>query len=82
MGTDEMFPHEGDVKGIEHARATCAGCPVRDTCLHTVFHEITGPKQTGVWGGSTYDDREQTLRAVANRKRNEANKSKRTEGKG
>jgi hypothetical protein len=68
-GTDEMFPHEGDAKGIEAARSLCRGCLVRATCLHTAFHDIDGPKPEGMWGGATYGDRDEVLKIVANRKR-------------
>ncbi len=70
---DVFFPHEGDTepnrKAQERAKEICRGCVVRDTCLHTVFHDIAGPKQEGVWGGATYEDREDVRREVAKRKR-------------
>jgi WhiB family redox-sensing transcriptional regulator len=82
LGTDKMFPHEGDKVGVEAARAVCAGCLVRNTCLHTVFHDIAGPKQDGVWGGATYEDRVEVIKIVSNRKRNAAKRAAKHDRKG
>ncbi|MFD6418460.1 WhiB family transcriptional regulator [Streptomyces sp. NPDC060194] len=43
----------------QRALAVCAGCPVRAACLEWAL-EIGRP--TGVWGGTTEDDREKLRR--------------------
>ncbi len=56
---DVMFP-DGDEcspvyrRGAEIARAVCAGCPARASCLG---HALTAGEDHGVWGGTTPEER-------------------------
>ncbi len=45
----------------EAAKALCARCPVRRTCLN---HALTVPEQFGVWGGTTEIERRQLQTAL------------------
>jgi WhiB family redox-sensing transcriptional regulator len=51
-----MRPTDGD--GERRAKAVCATCPVRTTCLQ---HALDADEQYGVWGGCTEGER----RAIA-----------------
>lgn len=46
---ESWFPYPTD--DFAHARAVCAGCPIRLHCAH--FAVATG--QSGVWGGTEFD---------------------------
>jgi WhiB family transcriptional regulator, redox-sensing transcriptional regulator len=85
-----FFPPEGDPvngkppgpdakKQQDKAREICAGCPVKSTCLHTAFHDISGPRVEGVWGGALGRERDTALKIVARRRQRAAKKTK-TEG--
>lgn len=40
--------------GLELARATCAGCPVKEECLE---YALVNNERWGVWGGTTPPER-------------------------
>lgn len=44
------------------AKAVCARCPVASPCLQ---HAVTTGQRTGVWGGTTEDEREALRRRLA-----------------
>lgn len=45
---DTFFPGKGDTLTIRRAKAICAGCTVRDTCLDEALERR---EQVGIWGG-------------------------------
>lgn len=49
-----FFPNYGE--NTNHAKAICAGCPVKPECLH---HALTQPEKHGIWGGTTPRQRQQ-----------------------
>lgn len=49
-----MFPAEGDHKGIAAAKSVCGGCPVRAQCLATALDD---GEPHGVWGGLSAEER-------------------------
>lgn len=49
---------------IEEAKAICAGCPVRETCLLNAIHK---PERYGIWGG--LDEHERHLLRRNDRRR-------------
>ena len=51
--TEKWFP-VGSGDPDPHAKATCAGCPVRTECLE---YALSVPVKEGVWGGLTEDER-------------------------
>jgi WhiB family transcriptional regulator, redox-sensing transcriptional regulator len=54
---DLFFPLSGSGKSLEQAeraKAVCAGCPVRRSCL--AFAQRTGQVH-GIWGGLTEEER-------------------------
>lgn len=76
-GQPDMFPHESDSVGIELARATCNGCPVRQACLGQALDRN---EAFGVWGGLSADERRalrrNTLRQAAKAKKQAAKAKK------
>lgn len=48
------------------AKQVCAGCPVINECLEEAYRD---PRQHGVWGGMTPDERTVARRNVLRRKR-------------
>ena len=51
---DWFFDDHGVYRQQPRALALCGGCPVRVECLdHAVTH-----RETGIWGGTTDDERE------------------------
>lgn len=44
----DWFPKRGETVRILRAKAICAGCPVRLTCLEEYLWE-----EFGIWGGET-----------------------------
>lgn len=61
-GTPEMFPADGDTKGINEAKAVCKVCPVRAECL---AEALKRSESFGVWGGLTTDERRAADRKAA-----------------
>ncbi len=57
-------PAQDDGEGIAHARAICAGCPVRLDCLALA---LATPDCSGIWGGLTRHEREIYARAGTRR---------------
>jgi WhiB family redox-sensing transcriptional regulator len=43
------------------AKAVCASCPVRIECLE---HAVAADERYGIWGGLTYDERQQLRRTA------------------
>jgi WhiB family transcriptional regulator, redox-sensing transcriptional regulator len=61
---DLFFPVSGAGRSLEQAeqaKAVCAGCPVRRSCL--AFALSTGQAH-GIWGGLTEEERREPVRAV------------------
>lgn len=54
----EIFYPDYDDEGLE-AKAVCASCPVRETCLE---HALNARERLGVWGGYTEKERRRMLR--------------------
>lgn len=54
----ELFHPHPDEDGAE-AKAICASCPVRESCLE---HALTRREKLGVWGGLTERERRRELR--------------------
>jgi WhiB family redox-sensing transcriptional regulator len=50
--TDWFFSY--DEEFVEHARAICEDCEVREECLQTA---LADPNLYGVWGGTTKAER-------------------------
>lgn len=61
---DLFFPEPGSLSRTEWrrreqaAKAVCAACPVRRSCLEEA---LLKPEEFGVWGGLTADERARTL---------------------
>jgi WhiB family redox-sensing transcriptional regulator len=55
----EVFYPEDDEDEAYEAKAICAICPVRETCLE---HAITVREKIGVWGGYTARERRRLIR--------------------
>lgn len=51
---DLWFPEQGQDEQRQEALRICAGCPVRAACLAYVQPM---PPQSGIWGGTTEEDR-------------------------
>jgi WhiB family redox-sensing transcriptional regulator len=51
---DLWFAEKGDADTITHAKAVCAGCPVREQCLD---YALTNRETHGIWGGMSYKER-------------------------
>lgn len=55
MDADMFMPARGDNDAVIQAKAVCAGCPVRVTCLN---HALDKNETIGIWGGrSEYERR-------------------------
>jgi len=50
----------------EEAKAICAGCPVRSSCLE---YALAKPERYGVWGGMGERERERLLRNLSSARR-------------
>lgn len=50
---DLFFPERGDMAAIREAKAICAGCTARTSCLEANLHELEG-----IWGGTTRIERQ------------------------
>ena len=53
-----FYPEDDEDEGLE-AKAICAICPVRETCLE---HAIAVREKVGVWGGYTARERRRLIR--------------------
>ena len=53
-----FFPEDDEDPG-EEAKAICAPCPVRETCLE---HALGVREKLGVWGGATAKERRRMIR--------------------
>ena len=49
-----FFPGRGNNKGVQAAKAVCAGCPVVEQCL---AYAMSGGEKYGVWGGKSENQR-------------------------
>jgi WhiB family redox-sensing transcriptional regulator len=54
-----VFYPDDDEDTCEEAKAICAMCPVRETCLE---HAIAVREKIGVWGGYTARERRRLIR--------------------
>ena len=54
-----FYPPEDDEVAAEPAKAICAVCPVRETCLE---YALTRREKIGVWGGMTERERRRLIR--------------------
>ena len=57
---ETWFPEKGGTP--DPAKRICAECPVRHTCLE---YALARPELDGVWGGTTYKQRQQMRRRSA-----------------
>lgn len=55
VNADQFFPSGKDERRTAAAKAICADCPVRGTCL---AHALARPEKHGIWGGYTDDERQ------------------------
>lgn len=62
-GGPDMFPDDGNDRGIALAKTVCQGCPVRVQCLTSA---LDSGERFGIWGGFTTDER-RSLRINSNR---------------
>jgi len=62
---------ESAERQIEAAKAVCAPCPVRTSCLSYAFEA----KADGIWGGTTQDERHGGRRSPGHRARFAAGRS-------
>lgn len=58
-GVDPDIFYPVTEEDAEEAKAICAGCPARQTCLEWA---ITSRERDGVWGGATERERRRMLR--------------------
>jgi len=58
VGTRSFFSVAPD--NLERARATCAGCPVREECYQ---YAMSDPDIKGVWAGTTAEERKELRRS-------------------
>lgn len=54
-----FHPDEEDDFAVEHAKAICETCPVRNQCLE---HAIARREKLGIWGGTTWRERRRIIR--------------------
>ncbi|MBI03529.1 MAG: hypothetical protein CL468_05820 [Acidimicrobiaceae bacterium] len=54
-----FYPDPVEEFVIEHALSVCARCEVRPECLD---HALSSRESTGIWGGTTEQDRRRILR--------------------
>lgn len=63
LGPDLFFPPDGwDVAGARQAKAVCATCDVRQTCLDDA---IEHSERFGIWGGLSRKERDRVRRKKA-----------------
>ncbi|MFD4673723.1 WhiB family transcriptional regulator [Lentzea sp. NPDC058450] len=59
-----FFPEPGQVEQARAAKKVCVSCPIRTACVsYALRHGVTG-----VWGGTTEDERREMHRADRTRK--------------
>lgn len=63
---DKIFFPEAVRNSGAHAKAICAGCPVRTTCLN---HALDTGEEYGIWGGMGEDERRKLRRRMTRPKR-------------
>ena len=56
---DLFFPSDGDSSTSRHAKAICATCPVKATCLE---YALANGEKYGIWGGTGHKDRQRIRR--------------------
>jgi WhiB family transcriptional regulator, redox-sensing transcriptional regulator len=56
------FPANGDRAAADRAKAICRSCPVRPACLEWA---LAANERTGIWGGTTPNERRALRRAAA-----------------
>ena len=61
---DLWFPERGEDGRQQEALRVCEACPVRAACLSYV---LSLPPQSGIWGGTTEDQRVEEHRRIAAR---------------
>lgn len=49
-----FFPRRGDNTTVANAKAVCADCPVRVTCLE---YALVNAEKFGIWGGKSERER-------------------------
>ena len=57
MDPDVYYPVSEEDAGV--AKAICAECPVRETCLE---YALANRERDGVWGGATERERRRMIR--------------------
>ena len=60
--TDAFFPAPDDEVATAKAKAICAVCPVRESCL---MFALSNREEQGVWGGLTETERRRVRRRRA-----------------
>jgi len=58
-GLDASVFYPDDDEGAEAAKAVCADCSVRATCLD---YALSVREKAGIWGGATERDRRRMIR--------------------
>lgn len=61
-GMDPALFYPGPGETTAHARAVCAGCPVREECA---AYALAGNEMYGIWGGLPRKQRRQQRQGVA-----------------
>ena len=56
---DVFYPVSEAEEDAAEAKAVCAQCPVRESCLE---HALANREREGVWGGTTERERRRILR--------------------
>lgn len=59
MDVNFFFPEQYDAKGVAAAKAVCALCPVRETCLDRALER---GEEFGIWGGTSENQRRKLRR--------------------
>ena len=59
QGLDPMVFYPADDESADEAKAICAVCAVRETCLE---YALANRERDGVWGGATEKERRRIIR--------------------
>jgi WhiB family redox-sensing transcriptional regulator len=59
LDVEVFYPASEDEADAAEAKAVCADCPVRQTCLE---HALAHREREGVWGGTTERERRRIVR--------------------
>ncbi len=59
IDVDVFYPVTEDDADAAEAKAICATCPVRETCLE---HALAHREREGIWGGATERERRRIVR--------------------